>query len=105
MISIDEAQRIVLGSVSPLPPERVTLIEALGCVLAEAVVAKIPLPPFDNSAMDGYAVAAETPPRGPSIRQPADSGSPREDRAGPPRAKSRGGRGEVEILREAEPGD
>lgn len=61
MISVDEAQRIVLGSVSPLPPVSMRLLDALGCVLAEAVVAPIPLPPFDNSAMDGYAlIAADT---------------------------------------------
>jgi molybdopterin molybdotransferase len=58
MLTIDEAQRIVLESVSPLPAERMPLLQALGCVLAEPVMAQIPLPPFDNSAMDGYAVIA-----------------------------------------------
>jgi len=133
MISIDEAQRIVLGSVSPLPPERVALIEALGCVLAEAVVAKIPLPPFDDSAMDGYAVAAEDT-RGASRDNPRALKVAEDLPAGtaPARRVQRGtaarimtgaplppgadavvmveetlalGRGEVEILREAEPGD
>jgi molybdopterin molybdotransferase len=59
VISIDEAQRIVLESVSVLPAQRVPLLQALGCTLAEPVAAEIALPPFDNSAMDGYAVIAE----------------------------------------------
>jgi molybdopterin molybdotransferase len=36
-----------------------TLLDARGCVLAEDVTAPWPLPPFDNSAMDGYAVRVE----------------------------------------------
>jgi len=45
-----------LADVAPLGPERVTLREALGRALAEDVVAQRPLPPFDNSQMDGYAL-------------------------------------------------
>ena len=48
----------VLGVVSPLSPLDLTLPDAHGCVLAEQVVSTFPLPPFDNSAMDGYAVRA-----------------------------------------------
>jgi len=59
MLTVDEAQTLVLDSVSALPAERMPLLKALGCVLAEPVVAPIPLPPFDNSAMDGFAVIAE----------------------------------------------
>jgi molybdopterin molybdotransferase len=47
---------IVLGSVDPLPPVRVALDEARGLVLAEDVLTVTDTPPFDNSAMDGYAV-------------------------------------------------
>jgi len=59
MLTIEEAQSVVLASVSPLPSEPMRLSEALGCVLAEPVLAQIPLPPFDNSAMDGFAVVAQ----------------------------------------------
>ena len=49
----------VLSAVRPLTPLDVQLLDAHGCVLAEDVVAPWPLPQFDNSAMDGYAVRAE----------------------------------------------
>jgi len=59
VLTVEEAQQAVLASVEALPPERMPLLQAMGCVLAEALVAGIALPPFDNSAMDGYAVIAE----------------------------------------------
>ena len=43
---------------APLPVEQVPLDRARGRVLAEALLAGVALPPFDNSAMDGYAVRA-----------------------------------------------
>jgi molybdopterin molybdotransferase len=46
----------VLATVSPLAPLDLRLFDAHGCVLAEQVTSQFPLPPFDNSAMDGYAV-------------------------------------------------
>src|SRR6476469_8569698 len=46
----------ILSVVEPLSPLDLTLLDAHGCVLAEDVVATHPLPPFENSAMDGYAV-------------------------------------------------
>jgi molybdopterin molybdotransferase len=49
----------ILSVVRPLSPLDVQLLDAHGCVLAEDVVAPWPLPQFDNSAMDGYAVRAE----------------------------------------------
>ncbi len=55
MIPVREALDIVLGAVAPLPPEKVSLLEARGRVLAEDVRAPRDLPPRDNSAMDGYA--------------------------------------------------
>jgi molybdopterin molybdotransferase len=58
LISIDEARRRVLDAVTPLAAEDVPLDSALGRVLAEDVASSIPVPPFDSSAMDGYAVAA-----------------------------------------------
>jgi molybdopterin molybdotransferase len=56
MISVEEAQEQVLSRISRLEPERVDLLAALGRVLAEDVVSDIDVAPFDNSAMDGYAV-------------------------------------------------
>jgi molybdopterin molybdotransferase len=48
----------VLGIVTPLSALDLTLPDAHGCVLAEEVSSTFPLPPFDNSGMDGYAVRA-----------------------------------------------
>lgn len=56
-VSVDEALRRGLALVRPVATvERMPLARAHGRVLAEAVSAGSPLPPFDNSAMDGYAV-------------------------------------------------
>jgi molybdopterin molybdotransferase len=46
----------LLASVRPLPVENVPLEGAAGRVLGEALVARVPSPPFDQSAMDGYAL-------------------------------------------------
>jgi molybdopterin molybdotransferase len=54
-----EAQREVLGSLSLLPLKQVPLHDALGLVLANAVTAPYDVPPFPNSAVDGFAVRAE----------------------------------------------
>ena len=56
LISIDEARERVLAEVSPLPAEDVELLASLGRVLATDAVADQDLPPFDASAMDGFAV-------------------------------------------------
>jgi molybdopterin molybdotransferase len=58
MISEDEARRRVLQNVHSLGERIVPLSEALDCFSARDVVARLPLPMFDNSAMDGYAVVA-----------------------------------------------
>ncbi|MEU9016976.1 gephyrin-like molybdotransferase Glp [Actinomadura sp. NPDC048394] len=58
MRTVDEHLTEILGSVAALPPLDLALLEAQGTVLAEPVTAPVPLPPFDNSAMDGYAVVA-----------------------------------------------
>lgn len=57
-LSVADAQAAVLEWIAPVGVERVSLPEASGRVLAETVVAPHDLPPFDNSAMDGYAVVA-----------------------------------------------
>ncbi len=51
-----EAARFILGHVKPLDTVRRPLREALDAVLAEEVTSRLDLPPWDNSAMDGYAV-------------------------------------------------
>jgi molybdopterin molybdotransferase len=58
LIAIDEARRRVLEAVRPLPAEPVGLDAALGRVVAEDVVSPLDIPPFESSAMDGYALAA-----------------------------------------------
>lgn len=56
MRPLPDAQRDVLAAVAPLPPERVPVWSASGLVLAEDVVSAHDVPPFANSAMDGFAV-------------------------------------------------
>jgi molybdopterin molybdotransferase len=58
VIPLEEARAHVLDRVKPLPPVRLASTAAYGCVLTEPVVAREAVPPFDNSAMDGYAVRA-----------------------------------------------
>jgi molybdopterin molybdotransferase len=58
LIGIAEARERVLRAVRPLPAESVALGGALGRVLAEDVESPSDLPPFDSSAMDGFAVPA-----------------------------------------------
>ena len=63
-VRLDEALRLVLAEVNPLPAETLALADARGRVLCEAVRAAVDLPPFDSSAMDGFAVrASDTPGR------------------------------------------
>ena len=57
-IGIEEARRRVLAEIAPLEAEEVALTAALGRVLAEDVSSPVDAPPFDSSAMDGFAVAA-----------------------------------------------
>jgi len=56
MLSPSEAAKLILEHLRPLPAERRPLREALDLVLAEDVASPMDLPPWDNSAMDGYAV-------------------------------------------------
>ena len=56
MRSVDEHLAEVLSVVGPLAPLEVGLLDAHGCVLAEDVRSNGPVPSFDNSSMDGYAV-------------------------------------------------
>jgi molybdopterin molybdotransferase len=56
LITVDEALSRILARISPLESVELPLLDALGSVLAETVVADRDVPPFNNSAMDGYAV-------------------------------------------------
>ncbi len=56
--TVDEHLAIVLGGIGSIDPIELTLLDAQGLLLAENVVTDVPLPGFDNSAMDGYAVRA-----------------------------------------------
>ncbi|NTU71954.1 MAG: molybdopterin molybdotransferase MoeA [Coriobacteriia bacterium] len=57
-MTVEEALEHVLGFVKPLPSERVSLLDALHRVIAENAVSDIDVAPFDNSAMDGFAIRA-----------------------------------------------
>lgn len=58
--TVDEHLRAILSTLGPTPTERTPLTEALGLVVARDVRAKVDLPQFDNSSMDGYAVRADS---------------------------------------------
>jgi molybdopterin molybdotransferase len=65
MMSVDEAVGLIAARVTPVREvETVTLANADGRVLARDIAAPLPLPPFTNSAVDGYAVASHDLPPG-----------------------------------------
>jgi molybdopterin molybdotransferase len=59
MLSLEEARSQVLATVPVLRGEVVPLPSAAGRILRQAVCARLDLPPFDNSAMDGYGARSE----------------------------------------------
>ena len=85
MISIDEHRGRILASATPLPPREHALEAALGLVLAAPVSTRWPVPLFDNSAMDGYAVRAVDAVEGAELRVVGDipAGSGEDPRFGP----------------------
>ena len=58
LISVSDAQRLILERAKRLDAERVPIERAAGRVLAESAVATVDLPPFPSSAMDGFALRA-----------------------------------------------
>lgn len=58
-LSVKEAVGVVLSHARPQPVLRIPLVDSIGHILAEEVKALIPLPPWTNAAMDGYAVLAD----------------------------------------------
>lgn len=59
MITVEEALEKILSRIHPLGSEKVSILEALGRVMAENIYANRDIPPLDNSGMDGYAVRSE----------------------------------------------
>lgn len=59
MLALEEAQKQIVSDLQPLEPVASSLVNAAGRILAESIVSQLNLPPFDNSAMDGYAVQAK----------------------------------------------
>jgi molybdopterin molybdotransferase len=59
MITVEEALEKILSHIHSLGFEKVTILEAMGRVIAEDIYAKRDIPPLDNSGMDGYAVRWE----------------------------------------------
>ncbi|MGI9658915.1 MAG: molybdopterin molybdotransferase MoeA [Gaiellaceae bacterium] len=78
LISLEEAQKLVVGAIGPISAERVPIERAAGRVLAEPAAAVLDLPPFANSAMDGFAVRAADATEGARLTVVAESaaGSP-----------------------------
>jgi molybdopterin molybdotransferase len=74
--TVDEALALVLERATPLPTEPVRLAEAAGRVVAEPALARVDLPPFPSSAMDGYAVRAEETPGRLPVHGRIAAGSP-----------------------------
>jgi molybdopterin molybdotransferase len=58
LLTLEEAQELILARARPLPAELVPVAEAGGRITAEDVRARVDLPPFASSAMDGFAVRA-----------------------------------------------
>jgi molybdopterin molybdotransferase len=68
MISEEEARARILETIRTLPERSVSLSEALDCFSAQDILVRLPLPNFDNSAMDGYAVVASSCRKGGRLR-------------------------------------
>jgi molybdopterin molybdotransferase len=68
MISEEEARAKILGAVRPLPPRKLSILEVQDCFAAQDYSARLPLPNFDNSAMDGYAVIGSEAKTGKRLR-------------------------------------
>jgi len=68
MLSEEEARLRILDKINPLPERAVPLGKALCCFATQDYFARLPLPAFDNSAMDGYAVVASACKKGARLR-------------------------------------
>jgi molybdopterin molybdotransferase len=68
VISEEEARKKILEAVRPLPVRKLSISKSLDFFAAEDHFARLPLPTFDNSAMDGYAVVASSCKKGQRLR-------------------------------------
>src|SRR5438876_8349488 len=68
MISEADARAKILEAVRPLPAKKMSILQAIDHFAAEDYFARLPLPMFDNSAMDGYAVIASDCKKGARLR-------------------------------------
>jgi molybdopterin molybdotransferase len=59
LVALSDHLQSIIDAVRPLAPIQLSLLDASGCALATDVVAHSDIPPFANSAMDGYAVVAD----------------------------------------------
>ncbi|MBA3432645.1 MAG: molybdopterin molybdotransferase MoeA [Actinobacteria bacterium] len=76
LLTLEEALQHILERAGRLPFETVPLEKALGRVVAEPPLARVDLPPFASSAMDGFAVRAEETPGTLPIAARVAAGSP-----------------------------
>lgn len=86
LVSIARAREIVAAEVRPLASESVAMADALGRALAEEVRAEHDVPPFANSAMDGFAVRAGPPGRRLRLAGESRAGAPAAVAVGPDEA-------------------
>ena len=86
LLPVDAALELVLENAHPLPTEDVSLAAAAGRYLAEPVVATLDLPPFTNSAMDGYAVRHQDAPGRLEVIGESAAGAPFAGTVGPGQA-------------------
>src|SRR5437660_11908498 len=68
MISEDEARAQILETIRRPSTRQIPLADALDCFATEDHFARLPLPNFDNSAMDGYAIVASSCRKGERLR-------------------------------------
>ncbi len=59
MVSVEQARKRILARIKPTGAEKVDILSAVGRVLAKDIKSFLNMPPFDNSAMDGYAVISK----------------------------------------------
>jgi molybdopterin molybdotransferase len=83
LLTIDEALERILLQASPLEAEAVAVENALGRVLAAPATARVDLPPFPSSAMDGFAVRAEDTPGTLPVTARVAAGSPAKEALAP----------------------
>ncbi len=92
LLDSEEGLRLILAACVPLPAQQIPVAEAMGRVLAAPIVANAALPPFDNSAMDGYALGGGAEPL------PAGSAWPIEGEQAAGDGAARAQRGAWEIM-------